>query len=67
MPEQTMSEETLAAIREESSEDPVASEFIMELTFEEAEHSSQHWHYKAFYGRKIEEHATRWDTNNENH
>lgn len=41
------------------------SEFLLDLVYEEADHTG-HWWWKETYKKKLEEHSKDWEKNNEN-
>lgn len=52
-----INEAILKGIRENSENDEVISEFLVDLIYEEAEHPGGQWRWKDNYKKKIEQYA----------
>lgn len=59
-----ISEQILAAIRENVGQDKTLGKFLEEVLYDEAEHSGKWWSTRA-YRDKIESYAKRWHADHE--
>jgi len=59
-----INERILTGIRKSSKDDEIIN-FLIDILYEEAEHSGQ-WRWKETYKKKIEEYSKEWGENNEN-
>jgi hypothetical protein len=60
-----INERILKGIRENCKNDEALSEFLINLIYEEAEHSGQWW-WKDIYRKKIEKYSEKWGDSDEN-
>jgi len=59
-----INERILTGIRKSNKDDEIIN-FLIDILYEEAEHSGQWW-WKETYKKKIEEYSKEWGENNEN-
>ncbi len=65
MSDSRVNEQIINCIREESKNNEDIADFLIELIYEEAEHSD-YWRWKDTYRKKIKEYSKKWSEFDEN-
>ena len=60
-----INDQILKEIKENSKDNKAIAEFLIDLLYEEAEHSSQWW-WKETYKKKVKKYSREWIDGNEN-
>jgi hypothetical protein len=64
MSERKIHSQIVKKIRQNSEEDEVIGDFLIDLFYEEAEHSPR-WHWRKVYNKRVEQYSQDWSDKDE--